>query len=609
MKLETVKKYLEEKINNSWYSNAKLDYGISGHFIDAQEEGNHLRIIWEEQGNRYHMVINWYQEYTLEQLYNIWMEGEGKEEENGGGERLIDVLLDYGERFYKAEQLRTCVYNGQLVITDISDALKPGKSCKEWAFYIHSWENPDNLAPVEFVEMATGCDTLQELAAFLRAGESFLEVRGLNIATREMKAIRTYSPFAVIKPIKAPEKWTIAHVWKAILSGQISAGSVSGIYTDDYAFDAAYNFQAGDMGREGLLQLAQKLIDSPRGWSVYEAKTQENGSVVLKIACHTFDFRELVFCPNAQDVEKEEGVKPYYKIDEELCRRAHEQNHMLSDYKMGSTTASYRAAVDQFAAKCEEAKRDCLPGREDKLNALADRYAKRLAKYYNDMAANDARHVAWFVSGRSKYNMHAHDKWSRRNEALLQEWQEIQEMENAIHSQAGNSGIIRAGEPNAEERLQAKLDQLCAEQEAMKAVNAWYRKHKTLDGCPELTPKEADAIKTSWASGWYVGKPYPPYALQNNNANIKRTRERLESLRKVKEKGSAKATIMPGVKCVENTGAMRIQLFFESKPSTETRTLLKGKGFRWAPSVGAWQRQLTDNGRRAAKEVIEHIKN
>ena len=73
----------------------------------------------------------------------------------------------------------------------------------------------------------------------------------------------------------------------------------------------------------------------------------------------------------------------YYEINEELCKRGHEQNHLITDYKPGSTTASYRAAVDAFAAKCEAAKQGCRPGHEAKLDALADRYARRLAAYYN----------------------------------------------------------------------------------------------------------------------------------------------------------------------------------------------------------------------------------
>lgn len=36
----------------------------------------------------------------------------------------------------------------------------------------------------------------------------------------------------------------------------------------------------------------------------------------------------------------------------------------------------------------------------------------------------------------------------------------------------------------------------------------------------------------------------------------------------------------------------------------EIDALLKQNGFRWAPSQGAWQRLLNENGRRAAREVV-----
>ena len=35
----------------------------------------------------------------------------------------------------------------------------------------------------------------------------------------------------------------------------------------------------------------------------------------------------------------EGGITMYYEINEELCKRGHEQNHLITDYKPGSTTA------------------------------------------------------------------------------------------------------------------------------------------------------------------------------------------------------------------------------------------------------------------------------
>ena len=59
---------------------------------------------------------------------------------------------------------------------------------------------------------------------------------------------------------------------------------------------------------------------------------------------------------------------------------------------------------------------------------------------------------------------------------------------------------------------------------------------------------------------------------------------------------------------VENTEAMRYQIIFDGKPEPEVRYLLKSNGFKWAPSQGAWQRQITSNGRYALGKVIEKLK-
>ena len=36
-----------------------------------------------------------------------------------------------------------------------------------------------------------------------------------------------------------------------------------------------------------------------------------------------------------------------------------------------------------------------------------------------------------------------------------------------------------------------------SQQAMMKAVNAYYRKHKTLEGCPELTAEQVEKVKAA----------------------------------------------------------------------------------------------------------------
>ena len=67
---------------------------------------------------------------------------------------------------------------------------------------------------------------------------------------------------------------------------------------------------------------------------------------------------------------------------------------------------------------------------------------------------------------------------------------------------AANNRAISSDDSDAVEKLGAKLARLQSLQAAMKAVNAYYRKHKTLDDCPDLTPETRRSIETSWVRGW-----------------------------------------------------------------------------------------------------------
>ena len=49
----------------------------------------------------------------------------------------------------------------------------------------------------------------------------------------------------------------------------------------------------------------------------------------------------------------------------------------------------------------------------------------------------------------------------------------------------------------------------------------------------------------------------------------------------------------------------RLKIVFDSKPSAAKIAELKGAGFRWAPSVGAWQRKRTHNARYAAQRIVD----
>ena len=76
-------------------------------------------------------------------------------------------------------------------------------------------------------------------------------------------------------------------------------------------------------------------------------------------------------------------------------------------------------------------------------------------------------------------------------------------------------------------------------------------------------------------------------------------KERIASLTRQKEIGYT-GWDFDGGRVEANKEDNRLQIIFDDKPDEKTRAALKSNGFRWAPSVGAWQRQLNDNAIYAA---------
>ena len=146
----------------------------------------------------------------------------------------------------------------------------------------------------------------------------------------------------------------------------------------------------------------------------------------------------------------------------------------------------------------------------------------------------------------------------------------------------------------------------------MKDINAYYRKNKTLDGCDLLSEEELAKIKNDMQYHSWCDAPFATFTLTNNNANIKRLKERIDDIKKLKERAwkneESKYIQVNGLEVIEDATDMRIRIIFDDIPDAETRSLLKSNGFKWSPKNSAWQRQLTNNGVYATKQVLQKIK-
>ena len=291
----------------------------------------------------------------------------------------------------------------------------------------------------------------------------------------------------------------------------------------------------------------------------------------------------------------------YHTINEEAARRANDMNS-FRDYKAGSATAEYRRMVDAATELAERQKQRVDPMYHEKIDRLLETYCRKLAENMNASYSIEARCPSILISGGGNFPVRKKEKQNAARDRNLEEWNYIQGLLDKIRS-VGTGGIS-SDDPQAVEKLEAKLAALETHQEMMKAANAAIRMKDPAKGDAKLaelgyTPEDIAKLREPDFCG-RIG--YPAYALQNNNANIRRIRGRIAELKKRTE-STPEGWEFDGGRVVVNTTENRLQVIFDGKPDADVRTELKGEGFRWAPSQGAWQRQLTDNAMRAARRL------
>lgn len=238
--------------------------------------------------------------------------------------------------------------------------------------------------------------------------------------------------------------------------------------------------------------------------------------------------------------------------------------------------------------------------------AKIDKYESLWVKW---MAAK-GRCMSTMITGGSGFNTRRNDKMNcqERNagDAAMDYYNKLVDYAKKEEYYKNNPDArpIMDGDSDALERLQKKLAAHEGAHKTMLAVNKELRsKEPSVNVLAGLlgTEQKAREIMQPDRMG-NVG--FATYALNNNRANIKRIQDRINQLERAKAAAPQELTVN-GVRVVENTDDMRLELYFDGKPSDAMRSVLKGAAFKWTPSKGAWQRQLTNNARHSFKWVVK----
>ncbi len=247
------------------------------------------------------------------------------------------------------------------------------------------------------------------------------------------------------------------------------------------------------------------------------------------------------------------------------------------------------------------------------------RFTRYKDKYLNKIKEQLSRHssiASTFITGGSNFPSRQmnkqNDVYSRKQNELF-EW--IKKAQKAIKKRLGliKSRIISSDDPTAIEKIESKIKILSSVQERMKKANKIVRSKK-LDKAQKIKELEKieglskNSINNLFVPDYMGRIGFPAFELKNNSANIRRLKDRLEKLNIQRSQDTTSETIN-GVEIIDNVEANRLQLFFPDKPDRATIQKLKSSGFRWTPSIQAWQSYRNSIAKPRALEIIEEYVN
>jgi hypothetical protein len=290
-------------------------------------------------------------------------------------------------------------------------------------------------------------------------------------------------------------------------------------------------------------------------------------------------------------------------INEETARRAKE-NISFSDYKPGSATAEYKAQVNaliEIAEDLAECSRfiESEPERIAEAQSYINYYSRKYAEYINKDNEITCRCPSVLIAGPANFPTRKKQKQVAAWDANRKNYISLDDARSKLSYILLQEHPISSAYPDALEKLNKKLERLQAEHaEHLKANKA--------------AAAEVKAGRASYEYGTFGavtttdGRRLPTYFTNNETAEIRRIKGRIETLKKQKEAPDKKES-GDGWNLYEDSEAGRICFEFDGKPEQNIINSLKSYGFRWSPRLKRWQRQNTDNGRRAAEEVLKIV--
>lgn len=224
---------------------------------------------------------------TLKELIN-------KANDNKPLQVNAEVIFIYKGSIYKVNNILHKIYN----ITDLTNAGKRGKQVYMLTVRFNNSEQDNSYRTFQDLDFEL-IHNIFSNTLLLKCEYSKIPNFNTLVQTNFTTDVNVYfstfnannvmaQDLSLYKPLKeVPKKWTIRHVARVLINKQYKNLVCNGVYTDDYAYDKAVNFNRDEIDN---LKFAKKLIENSSGWSAWATGNKIN------VCCYSFDNNSFELC-------------------------------------------------------------------------------------------------------------------------------------------------------------------------------------------------------------------------------------------------------------------------------------------------------------------------
>ena len=249
---------------------------------------------------------------------------------------------------------------------------------------------------------------------------------------------------------------------------------------------------------------------------------------------------------------------------------------------------------------------------KDATDEVKELYVSRFTKYLGAYISARSRIISPMISGGSNFPVRQQQKYHRWEDSTYNKFKEFRDKAiNGIQKQIERDKPQEQKEREAWQSIRKTiLDKIATIVSIDRGINTYTSRPLIVSNLTGFIKRlanngQTEHVKKAIALIQEVNQTAVKPIITSNNAifSLVEVAEAKEETKTDLSKLENKTFDFEAGQVILNYAIDRIQIKHETKPAPEVITALKKSAFKWSPSQGVWQRQLTMNAVRASNQL------